>query len=177
MEEQNGQSLTDMDEKIKSHIIDLWNTSTQAYILGDKRSCFYGFRMIFNYINCENFSNKEYLQELTNILVQFFSTYDKKLNTERDKVQFLNKESSIKELLDEYLIEIPKALKELNLWLKTIIKYPDSDSTLSMENFGSEKSTLNEKIKEMEENLKIKEIFKLISYEEIHNIYARWKLK
>lgn len=179
LEDQEDKSVStrlgDIDDKIKELIVKHWDYAIQYSIEGELRKAFASYKALFHIIEPFDFSSKENLKELTNSLQDFFDALKSKPVTTAHEVQLGKISLTVSELLDLYQTELPKAYKELNLWLRSVMKHPDIDSQFSFETFQSDLSTLENKKKELLKNLDLKQAFEYMSRQAIHDMHARYR--
>ena len=76
-----------------------------------------------------------------------------------------------------YQSEIPKAYSELNLWLKTHVKYGDVEEKISVENFGDKNTNFKKYKSELVKNLDLKGALEIMPRNQVLYLYGRWRLQ
>jgi len=169
--------LRHMDDYLKELIVRYWDQAIQYSIQGNLKKSFLAFKGLFHIIEPYDFSTKPYLTDLTNALQNHLDTLQGRPLTEADQIQYHQKAMSLRELVNIYQSELPKAYKELNLWMQTTVKYSDAEAQLSMQNFGSDLSMFEKYKKELTKNLSLEQAFELMSRNDILKLFGRFKMQ
>jgi len=96
-----------------------------------------------------------------------------KPSTEAQRIQHHKLILKIKELLGIYQSELPKAYKELNLWLQTTAKSQHVWAQLSKENFNTEKDDLDKIKKEILKHADLKTCLRNMTPDHVFLLYGR----
>ena len=174
-DKETKQELADMDDYLKQLIVQHWDMAIKSRIEGDLRKSFLSYKALLHVIEPYEFTTKDSLLELTQAIQNFFDSLGGKPMTSRAIIQMGNEERTVRDLVDIYQSEIPKAYKELNLWLKSILKFPDIDNQFSFETFNSEISTLQGKKKELLKDLTMDQLLDYMSRQSVHDVHARYR--
>ena len=163
----------DIDFLLKIEIVKLYTEALNNNINSEFRKCFEGLKGVFYFLGHYDFENKQMLQELTEVLTDYFEGLNvtNRGNRKDIVVQQGKQNQELKTLLDRYMSEIPKAYAQLGLWLKTYIDHADIDKKLSEENFNSDYTGLTIKKKALEKE-NSKRLVRLMQPKSVHQIFA-----
>lgn len=170
--EEGSLKLRDMDVFLKDKIVELWEKAITFYIDGDAHKSFKAYKSLFYFVESYNFPNKGYLVELVSTIQDYIDALGEKPLTMSSVVVVNQRRRVFKELIDEFMREIPRAYKDLGLWLKSVPDYNDFELKFSEESFGDELSLVQDKKKELSK-LKSSELLELFSFNAIHDAYAK----
>ena len=177
MDERNLTELRDMDDYLKQLIVRHWDIAIQSTVEGNIRKAFLSYKGLFSIVEPYDFGSKEFLKELTNVIQEHLVGLEGKPMTELDKIVFYKRDTTVRELLSIYQSEIPKAYSELNLWLKTHVKYGDVEEKISVENFGDKNTNFKKYKSELVKNLDLKGALEIMPRNQVLYLYGRWRLQ
>jgi len=175
MEETANTQLRDMDDYLKQLIVQHWDIAIQSVIAGNIRKAFLSYKSLFHIIEPYDFTTKQYLKQLTYAIQEHLDHLGDRPLTEKDLINFNQQQMTIRDLLNDYQSKIPEAYTELNLWLKTAIKYNDIQEQLADENFGSDIKTIEKKKRELLKNFDLDKALDIMNKNHIHDLYWRYR--
>lgn len=166
------------DFLLKQQVVEVFKGGVDHLVRGDLKGAFESFKSLLLFINSYDYSSRDELQELSKVLGEYFDSLSAPNSfRRRDQITLHNKQKvELRELLDVFVSEIPKAFAELGLWFSTVMKVDDFDLVLSNENFNSDFSGLKGKRDELRV-LSKDDLLSLLSANMVHDVYARWRMK
>lgn len=177
-DESSEVKATNMDEQLKMLAVQNWTAAIDFSIQGNMEACFHAYKSLYHLIEPYEFENKGQLRELTECLTNFTQDFKSsnagKINRQT-KVKLAKQMYSFEHLLGIYMSELPKAYHSLNLWFRSITTNIDYDVTISQKNFNTEYTGISKKRGELEKNLDVKAVLDLLTINDIHKIYAKWR--
>ena len=166
----------DMDFLMKQNVANWFSKCFDKSAEGDFRGFFESVKRIKGLVVSYDFSSKGELDELENVLNEYFDSLKGGTPSRRDKILLRNKmERDLYKLLDMYYIEVVKAYSELGLWFLTRKEVSDFDLLLSDENFKDEVSSTKRK-REFLKRLSSEELVGLASANAVHDMFSKFKV-
>lgn len=173
MSEEKEFKLKDIDEGLNQEIINQYKIGFEAYIRGDYRTTFKCYKYIFMSVSCYEYKNKDKVNELNNILEDYFNTLGSKANNQHEELIIGQKAFELKALIDIYITTLVETLNSIGKWLKVYFIDDNIDNMISKDFFNTSVDLLDDKKKELE-FLESKELLKLLNPKHINEIHARY---
>jgi hypothetical protein len=163
------------EELLRQKIIDSVFKAVEYGSEGKLRYAFETFKTVRAFIVSYEYSNKAYLDELEEILSEYFENLKNPASyTRKDLIKMRDQQQyELNKLLDDYKNNVFRAFTELDLWLKVVVKRNDFDKVLSDENFNSDYTGIDKKKKELA-TLNSDYLLNLLTVNQIHDAYSKY---
>lgn len=160
------------DGLLKEKLVDFWFNVMNHYMQGKLIQSFQGLKIVFPMIQGYSFVDKDNIEELISTIDEYVEGLNGRPTNQKDLIMFNESKVMFKELVYQLSTLLAQAFIDLDLWFKTVNISNDIDVKLSQDNFKDE-LTLVEKKRSSLQVLKAEVIISLMSYNSIHDVYAR----
>lgn len=160
------------DVLLKENLVAFWFKTMNSFTTGKFIECFMGLKIIFPMIQGYEFVNKGSIEHLIETIDYYVEGLKGRTSNMRDVIKYNKSKVTFKDLVYQLSTLLAQAFIDLDLWFKTVALSNDVDLKLSQDNFKDE-LTLVEKKRSCLKVLSADELLKLLSYNAIHDVYAR----
>lgn len=174
MDEKNGSRIVSnvQDVLLKEKLVDFWFKVMNHFMTSHYIECFQGLKIIFPMIQGYNFIGKGTIEEMIQTIDTYVENLGDRPTNMKDLITYNDHKVMFKELVYQLSTLLAQAFIDLDLWFKTVTITNDIDVKLSQDNYKDE-LTLVERKRTALKDLKTKELLELLSYNAIHDVYAR----
>lgn len=174
--DENTTKLKDINEGISFTIVNNDRLIDEYFTSKQYEAAFNRAYMNYTKISMYDPTNKELLEELSNILEEYFSSLSGRPTNQQELIMLGERKMQLKELIKRYIVEVRIALKSVSLWLKVYKVNDDRDEQFSRESFGTEVKLLPDKILELK-LLSSEELLGLMSPNMVSFVHSRALIK